>query len=48
MAWDTNYTAGLSTTDGSSTIIDRAKCIVVGNNAMEGVKAGVAVGNWPF
>ena len=48
MAWDTNYTAGLSTTDGSSTIIDRAKCIVVGNNAMEGVKAGVAAGNWPF
>ena len=46
-AWDTNYLAGLNTTDGSSTIIDRANAQVVGNNAMEGIKAGVKAGQWP-
>ena len=48
MAWDTNYTAGLNNSDGSSTIIDRATCKVVGNNAMEGIKAGVSAGKWPY
>lgn len=48
MAWDTNYPAGLNNSDGSSTIIDRAACKVVGNNAMEGIKAGIAAGKWPY
>ncbi len=47
-AWDTNNTNGLNSEGGSSTIIDRANSAVVGNNAMEGVKAGVAAGKWPF
>ena len=47
-AWDTNDTAGLGKESGSTTIIDRAKCTVVGTNAMEGIKAGAAAGSWPF
>lgn len=47
-AWDTNDTNGLNQEGGSSTIIGRANCAVVGNNAIEGVKAGVAAGKWPF
>ena len=47
-AWDTNYLAGLTTSDGSSTIIDRANAKVVGDNAMEGIKAGCAAGHWPY
>lgn len=45
-AWDTNYPVGLKQEGGSSTIIDRSKCTVVGTNALEGIKAGVAAGVW--
>ena len=45
-AWDTNDVSGLSGEAGSSTIIGRANCTVVGTNAMEGIKAGVAAGTW--
>lgn len=45
-AWDTNYVGGLNTEVGSFTIIDRASCKLVGTNAMEGIKAGVAIGIW--
>ncbi len=45
-AWDTNDVSGLSGEAGSSTIIDRANCAVVGTNAMDGIKAGVAAGVW--
>lgn len=45
-AWDTNDVSGLSGEAGSSTIIDRANCAVVGTNAMDGIKAGVAAGTW--
>jgi len=47
-AWDTNDTAGLGKESGSTTIIDRANAAVVGANAMEGIKAGVAAGQWPY
>jgi len=47
-AWDTNDTSGLGKEGGSSTIIDRANCSVAGTNAMEGVKAGAAAGQWPY
>ena len=47
-AWDTNDITGLGKESGSSTIIDRAKCTVVGTNAMEGVIAGATAGKWPF
>ncbi len=47
-AWDTNDVAGLQGEGGSSTIIDRANCLVVGNNALAGIKAGVAAGQWPY
>lgn len=47
-AWDTNDTNNLNSEGGSSTIIDRAKCSVVGVNAMQGVTAGVAAGAWPY
>ena len=46
-AWDTNDTGGLYKEGGSSTIIDRANCTVVGTNAMQGIKTGVAAGVWP-
>ena len=46
-AWDTNDVANLLSEGGSSTIIDRSKGTVVGTNAMEGVKAGIAAGQWP-
>ena len=46
-AWDTNDPSGLLTEGGSTTIIDRAKCSVVGTNAMAGVLAGAAAGQWP-
>ena len=47
-AWDTNDPSGLLTEGGSTTIIDRAKCSVVGTNAMAGVLAGAAAGQWPY
>ena len=47
-AWDTNDTSGLGKEGGSSTIVDRAACTVVGTNAMAGVKAGAAAGQWPY
>jgi len=47
-AWDTNYKAGLGTEAGSSTIIDRTVPTVVGTNALEGIRAGVAAGTWPY
>ena len=47
-AWDTNDIAGLGKESGSSTIIDRANASVIGINAMEGIKAGVAAGVWPY
>ena len=46
-AWDTNDVDGLSTANGSTTIIDRAKCTLVGTNAMAGILAGAAAGTWP-
>ena len=46
-AWDTNDVANLAGEGGSSTIIDRAKCTVVGTNAMAGILAGAAAGVWP-
>ena len=46
-AWDTNDVANLLNEGGSSTIIDRSKGTIVGTNAMEGVKAGIAAGQWP-
>lgn len=47
-AWDTNDVAGLGKEGGSSTIIGRAAKTVVGQNAMDGILAGVAAGQWPF
>ena len=47
-AWDTNYVGGLSQEGGSSTIIDRARVSLVGNNAMQGILDGVASGKWPY
>ncbi len=47
-AWDTNDVNGLNQEGGSSTIIDRANCAVVGSNAMQGIKTGVAAGAWPY
>lgn len=47
-AWDTNDVAGLLTEGGSSTIIDRAKAAVAGQHALDGIKAGVAAGQWPY
>ena len=47
-AWDTNDVNGLNQEGGSSTIIDRANCAVVGSNAMQGIKSGVAAGAWPY
>jgi len=47
-AWDTNNITGLQTEAGSTTIIDRAKCAVVGTNAMAGITAGCAAGQWPY
>ena len=45
-AWDTNDVAGLGKESGSSTIIGRAAKSVVGQNAMDGILAGVAAGQW--
>lgn len=47
-AWDTNDVAGLGKESGSTTIIDRAKATVAGTNAMQGIKDGVAAGQWPY
>lgn len=47
-AWDTNDVSGLGRETGSSTIIGRATASVVGNNAMQGILAGIAAGQWPF
>ena len=47
-AWDTNDVGGIYKESGSSTIIDRSGCAVVGTGAMEGIKAGVAGGAWPY
>ena len=46
-AWDTNDTAGLLGETGSGTIIDR-KAAVAGQHALDGIKAGVAAGQWPY
>jgi len=45
-AWDTNDVAGLGKESGSSTIIGRASKSIVGQNAMDGILAGVAAGTW--
>ena len=45
-AWDTNDVAGLGKETGSTTIIGRAAKAVVGQNAMDGILAGVAAGTW--
>ena len=45
-AWDTNDVSGLAGEGGSTTIIDRANCKVVGTNAMQGILAGAAAGTW--
>lgn len=45
-AWDTNDVAGLGKESGSSTIIGRAAKSIVGQNAMDGILAGVAAGQW--
>ena len=45
-AWDTNDVAGLGKESGSSTIIGRSAKAVVGQNAMDGILAGVAAGQW--
>ena len=47
-AWDTNDISGLGKESGSTTIIDRAKCAVLGHPAMDGITAGAAAGVWPF
>lgn len=47
-AWDTNAAADLKKESGSSTIIDRSNCQIVGTNAMEGIKEGLSAGTWPF
>ncbi len=47
-AWDTNNAAGLLTEAGSSTVIDRSKCTVVGTSALAGINAGITAGKWPY
>ena len=47
-AWDTNSTHDLQTEAGTGTIIDRANCKIVGTNAMEGIKEGLAAAKWPY
>jgi endoglucanase len=47
-AWDTNDISGLGKESGSNTIIDRAKCAVLGHPAMDGITAGAAAGSWPY
>lgn len=47
-AWDTNDVSGLGKESGSTTIIGRSTASVVGTNAMQGILAGVAAGQWPF
>ena len=47
-AWDTNAVADLKKESGSSSIIDRSNCQIVGTNAMEGIKEGLSAGTWPF
>ena len=45
-AWDVNYVAGLNSKDGTMTIIDRANCKVIGENAMNGILDGAAGATW--
>lgn len=45
-AWDTNDVGGLDRESGSTTIIDRAKATVVGNNAMQGIREAVNETTW--
>ena len=47
-AWDVNDLGNLLTETGTGTIIDRKNASVVGTNALEGIKAGVAAATWPY